>query len=612
MKTSTLLFTLTWFLVACSPATDAPSSTRTPIETTESRLVADVVYTNGRIYTVNETQPWAEAVAIKDGAFIAVGSSSDVMAVQGNSTVVFDLNGQFAMPGLHDTHVHLESAYRSPMLEGAMLTFTPEQNTVEALQQALVEYANANPEVEVLFAEQLPMEIFPNQSPTKAFIDEVIPDRPVAMLTNTEHEAVLNSKALELNGITADTPDPEGGTIIRDPGTGEPTGFLKERAAGLWGWKYYPEPSREKQAEGALGVLKYLNSVGVTSIKQMHAKIPVATAVADLEKEEKLTMRIGLAWTYKGPLEPMPMEQQEQLITDRGTFDTELINPHYIKLSIDGNFGSTGFALEPYEVSGGTGIQAISLEDLTADLARFDAMGIGMTVHAMGDAAARRMLNAMDGAKGKNGELKARHQLAHASSIHPDDLPRLVELDLTPEFSPVLWDPNGMIDGVAENAGAERMNRLFPMRSVHESGGRVVIGSDGPLFWHDPLEAMEVAVTRQAVGGSERTNTVNEAIDLETAIKAFTINSAYLLDQEDKVGSIQVGKRADMIVLDQNLFEIPETQIGATHIQLTIFDGEIVFDASEDPVGEEAIEEEYGVELELDGEHGYRGTFSDQ
>ena len=597
-----------YMLVGLSLSACGGSSTEPPA-TEETLDGADVFYTNGMIYTVNEAQPWAEAVAIKDGAFIVVGSIEDVAAVTGEGTTVVDLGGQFVMPGLHDTHIHFESAYRSPMLEGAMLTFTPEQNTIEQLQGALVEYANANPDVEVLFAEQLPMEIFPNQSPTKAFIDAVIPDRPVAILTNTEHEAVLNSKALELEGITADTEAPEGGELIKDPETGEPTGFMKEKAAGIWGWKYYPEPSREKQAEGALGVIKYLNSVGVTSAKQMHAKNPVATAFLDLERDGKLSMRIALAWTYKGPLEPMPMEEQEQLIADRARFDTELINPQFVKLTIDGNFGSTGFVLEPYVVSEARGIQAINPEELAADLARFDAMGLGMTVHAMGDGAARMMLDAMEAAKEQNGELKARHHLAHASSIRPDDLARLVKLDLTPEFSPVLWDPNAMIDGVAANAGEERMSRLFPMRSAHEAGGRVVIASDGPLFWHEPLKSLEVAVTRQAVGGSERTNTASEAIDLGTAIKAMTINSAYLMDQEDTVGSIEVGKRADMIVLDKNLFEVPKTEIGAASVQLTVFDGAVVYDATKDPTGEQAIEEATGVELEFAGEKGYRGTF---
>lgn len=604
MKFIALLFVSASLLAACSSSeNESASQVNETVETAD--VMADTAYTNGSVYTVNSDQPWAEAVAIKDGEFLVVGSNTEVGTVIGSDTEVVDLDGSFVMPGLQDTHVHFEAAYRSPMLEGVMLTYTPEQNTIEKLQAALVKYAEANPDLPVLFAEQLPMEIFPNQSPTRAFIDAVVPDRPVVMLTNTEHEAVLNTAALKMEGITAETTAPPAGELIKDSTTGEPTGFMKESAAGKWAWKYYPEPSREKQAQGALAIVQYLNSVGITSAKQLHAKGPVAVAFRDLEEDGKLTMRIALAWTYRGPLEPMPLEEQDRLIANRADFDTPLINPDFVKMTIDGNFGSTGFALEPYAISGGHGIQAISQEDLNQELARFDAIGVGVTVHAMGDAAARQMLDAMEFAN-KNGELKARHQLGHASSIHPDDLPRLVAYDLTPEFSPVLWDPNEMIDGIASNAGDERMSRLFPMRSVHEAGGRVVIGSDGPLFWHEPLETLEVSITRQVAGGGDRSQTPEEGIDLDTAIRAMTLNSAYLMDQDDLTGSIETGKRADMIVLDKNLFKIPVTDISKAKVQLTVFDGNVVYDVTQDPTGEEAIGDVHGIELDLEGDAGYR------
>ena len=212
---------------------------------------ADTVYTNSKIYTVNETQPWAEAVAIKGGKFIAVGSAADAEVVIDDDTEVIDLGGQFMMPGVQDTHLHFESAYLSGMLEGKMLKFTDEQKSVEDLQAALKAYADSNPDLEVLFAEQLPADLFPNLTPTKDFIDEVIPDRPVVIMVSTEHEAVLNSIAMKMEGISADTPEPQYGEIVKDPETGEPVGYFKEAAAGRWGVKHYPPLSREqhKQAE---------------------------------------------------------------------------------------------------------------------------------------------------------------------------------------------------------------------------------------------------------------------------------------------------------------------------------------------------------------------------
>jgi predicted amidohydrolase YtcJ len=595
-----------WVLVACS---GSDSETGIGGSVVARSTSADLVFTNGRIYTVNENTPWVEAVAIRDGEFIVVGSNASVAAVTGTETQVIDLRGQFVMPGLHDAHVHLEAAYAAPMLAGSMLTYGPDQNTIEQLQKTLAGYAESQPDLPVLFVEQLPLEIFPNQSPTKAFIDEVVSDRPVVMLTNTEHEALLNSKALAMEGITANTLAPKGGELIKDPDTGEPTGFMTETAAGKWGWKHFPELSRENHEKGMLGTIKYLNSVGITSVKQVHAKRPVATALLDLESDGSLAMRVALAWTYKGPLEPMPLEDQAEQLADRARFDTALINPDFVKMSIDGNLGTTGLTIEPYVITGDYGISAIELEELTVDLGRFDAMGLGLVAHATGDGAARRLLDAMQVVRGQQGELKGRHQLGHAISIHPDDLPRLVELNLTPEFSPVLWAPNAYIDAIAANVGKDRMSRLFPMRSVHEAGGRVVIGSDGPLFWRDPLETLEAAVTRQSTGGSDRELASGEAIDLATAIRAMTINAAYILDQENIVGSIEAGKRADMIVLNRNLFEIPPTEIGSVTVQLTVFDGKLVYDRASDPTGEDAIEEEYGVDLQISGDEGYRGNF---
>ena len=569
---------------------------------------ADAVYRNGKIYTVNDKQPWAEAVAIKAGKFLKVGTNDEVKAVMGTDTKVIDLGGKFVMPGLHDTHLHFESFYSSEMLEGAMLKFSAEQTSIEQLQQALKAYADQNPDLKVLFAEQLPLTLFPNLSPTKDFIDEVISDRPVVMLTDTEHEAVLNSKALAMEGITAETPTPSGGEIVKDPKTGEPTGFLKETAAGIWGWSHFPQLTPAQHKQGALAVMKYLNSIGITSVKQQHAKNPVATAFQALEKDGTLTMRVALSWTYKGPLEPMPLEEQEKMIAERHRYASEVINTEFVKLSLDGTVGTTGLVVEPYLLTGDKGIAFYTLEDLAEDIGRFDAMGIGVTVHANGDGAGRLMLDALELMQRTNGELKARHQLGHAVLIHPEDLRRLKAVNLTTEFSPVVWFPSDLVAGLAGQVGPDRLNRVWPMNSVAEHGGRFVIASDGPLSWREPLEALEAAVTRQVPGGSDDALAPGEAIDLATAIKAMTSNSAYLMSQDASVGTIEVGKRADMVVLDKNLFEIPPTEIAKSTVQLTIFDGQVVYDATSDATGEESIEEHYNVELDLSGEEGYKGN----
>jgi len=420
--------------------------------------IADTVYTNGRIYTVNEAQPWAEAVAIKDGKFITVGSLVDVESVIGTSTEVIDLGGRFVMPGLHDLHLHFEGFYNATMLAGNTLRFTGEETSIAELQEKLRAYAEANPDLDTLFGEQLPQALFPNLSPTRAFIDEIVPDRPVVILSDSEHEALLNTKALKREGITADTPVPFGGEIVKDA-DGVPTGWLKESAAGQWGWSHFPELTREQHKQGMLAVVKYLNSLGITTANEQHAKNHWAQGFQDVEADGDLTMRVGLSWTYKGPLEPSPLAEQEAAIANRRQFASDLINPDFVKLSIDGTAGTTGLVVDPYLITGDHGIAFYKPEELADDVARFDAMSLGITAHANTDGAVRQFLHA-----------------------------------------------------------------------------------------------------------------------------------------------IEEGKIADMIVLDRNLFEIPATKIGTTRVLRTIFNGSVVFDSSSDPASEESLQEQYEIDLDLEGE----------
>ena len=566
---------------------------------------ADTIYINGKIYTVNGDQPWVEAAAVKDGTFIAVGTVEEARAMVGEDTKIVDLGGKFAMPGLHDTHVHLEQAYQPEILGEAMLSFPGDTATIESAQKHLVEFAKENPDLEVLFAQSLPYAEFAKR--TNKWIDEVLPDRSVVILSDTEHEALLNSKALAMEGLTPETPELEGGEIEKDAKTGKLTGWLKESAAGRWAWKHYPQVSAEDHKKGLQATIAYLSSIGVTSVKQQHAKNPIAVAAQSLEKDGVLNVRLGLSWTWKGPLEPMPLNEQEQMIAERSRFASELIKTDYVKFSGDGNAGSTGYVLEPYLVTGDKGIAFFTDDALFAEVEKFDRMGMGITIHVTGDAANRQMIDAVERVKKKHGELKARHQLGHASMLHPDDFGRLKELDLTAEFSPVVWFLTDFVKAQIPQIGAERMKYWYPMKSLVEHGGRFVIASDGPLMWQEPFARLESAITRVAPAGGTEPVAPHEAIDLPTAIKAMTLDSAYLMNSEESVGSIEVGKRADMIVLDQNLFDIPEPSIDSNKVLTTIFDGRVVYDASSSPTGVVAIEERYGAHLDFSGEHGHPG-----
>lgn len=592
MKILYFLIPILFLLLSCSNA---------------DKEYADIIYLNGKIYTVNEDQPWAQAIAIKDGKILEVGSEDDVEITKGKNTKIIDLNGNFVMPGLHDAHVHLEQAYKGDILGDQMLTFPADASTVKELQILLKEYAEKNPDLNVLFAQNLPQDIFPNSSPTKDFIDEVIPDRPVIILSDTEHEGLLNTVALEIEGIDASTETPAGGTIDKDS-NGEPTGYFREMAAGKWAWKYYPQISPEEHKQGLKATIAYLNSIGVTSVKQQHAKNPIAYAAKGLEEKGQLNARIGLSWTWKGPLEPMPIEEQEKMINERGQFTSDMIKTEFVKLSLDGNVGTTGYVLEPYIGSNSTGLPVFPSDDeLFAEVERFDTMGLGISAHATGDAANRQLIDAVAYVKNKYNKVNGRHQLAHASLIHPDDYARLKELDITSEFSPVVWFHTPYTIAVSPLLGSERMSRWYPMKSVIDHGGRIALASDGPLMWQDTFTRLQGAITRKEPNKDTEALAPEEAIDLKESIKAMTINSAYIMDQDDVVGSIEVGKFADIIVLDKNLFEIPVEEISSTKVLKTILAGRVVYDSSNDPSEESSIEEKFGVDLDLSGEQGHPG-----
>jgi len=596
-----LICTFVLFTISCSKQEDSAkqtSSAKTGAQT------ADYVFTNGKIYTVNEKQPWAEAVAIKDGKFIAVGSNTDVKKVIDDNTKVVDLDGKFVMPGFHDQHVHLEQAYKGEILGEQLLTYPAEVDTDEKAAKLLKQFAAKNPDAKVIFGQNLEYGIFATIS--NEWIDEAVPDRPVFILSSTEHEGILNSKALAMEGLTPETPSPEGGEIEKDK-SGKLTGWLKETAAGKWAWKHYPQVSPDDHRKGLQATIAYLNSIGVTTVKQQHAKNPIAIAAQSLEQEGKLHARIGLSWTWKGPLEPMPLPEQEKMIAERGRFASDIIKIEYVKFSGDGNAGSTGYVLEPYLQSGDRGINFFTDDSLFEEVEKFDRMGMGITIHVTGDAANRQMIDAVERVKKKYGELKARHQLAHASMVHPEDFARLKDLDITAEFSPVVWWATEFVKAQVPQIGDERMRYWYPMKSILKNGGRISIASDGPLMWQDTFQRLESAITRMAPDGSTQPLAPHEAIDLAEGIKAMTLDSAYLMNIEKEVGSIEVGKWADMIVLSQNLFKVPVEQIDSTKVLLTVFNGKAVYDSGRSPVGEVAIEKHFDIDLDFSGDHGHPG-----
>jgi hypothetical protein len=305
----------------------------------------DAIYTNGKIYTVNEAQPWAEAVAIKDGKFIAVGKNADVLSYKGDNTQIVDLKGAFAMPGVQENHIHASSEGQTIDMVMDKLSFS-ELATPKEIQEAIVNYAKEHPGDGWITGMKWGNKHFPLGQPHKSLIDEVMPDRPVILLDETNHNAIANSKALELAGVTKDTPQPVTGVIGKDPDTGEPTGYLAEM--GIFEvYKIIPQPSLEKMKEAILLSQEIVLPYGVTAITDMSANSVALEAYKALDDEGKLKLRTDVALVMNSYLfgDPEPYKVLEQ----RDKYRSRLVDPDRVKYIADGTpMSGTSIMLEPY------------------------------------------------------------------------------------------------------------------------------------------------------------------------------------------------------------------------------------------------------------------------
>jgi predicted amidohydrolase YtcJ len=543
-----------------------------------AQSAADTVYNNGKIYTVNEKQPWAEAVAIKDGKFTAVGSAADVKALIGDGTKVIDLKGGFAMPGIHDTHVHPALVYTYK--EAGELLF-PETTPPDEIIKIIKDFAEKNPDVKVIRAQKWAAGAFPGGKATKEWLDPHFPDRAVYAIDETGHNAVINSVALRLAGITKDTPNPEFGTIDRDAKTGEPTGYISETAMGLIG-KLVKRPDVDANYRGISRALDQIRAYGITSLVDMLIGPNSLEAYRRLEKEGKLNMRVvGAVVLNDFQIEATTEEESEALLARRSELDSPLIDIA-IKYFADGTpLSRTALMVEPYaDDPSSRGEMTIGAKHLKR-IKQAHRDGIQVNMHATTDGTTRKLLDAIEEARAEDPKPELRHHIAHLLTVTKEDIPRFRELNVIAEFSPAWWYPTPLGKIASKYVGAVRYARWMAIKEFIDAGVTVSVGSDWPAGTPDadPWKGLEAMVTRM----DPKTNSgdkLGEGIDLKTALKIITINGAMAMLHEDAAGSIEVGKHADMILLDRNLFEIEPTEISEVKVQKTIFAGKVVYRAN--------------------------------
>ena len=556
-------------------------------ELSDEAAGADVVFTGGTVYRVTDTDPWATAVVITENRITYVGDDAGATSSIGPNTRVVELDGKMLMPGFQDAHVH-------PVDSG--MTFNQcsvfDLPELEDLLDAIKTCVEERPDADWIVGAGWYVSTFaPTGRPPKGLLDAIAPDTPITLLSNAAHSVWANSAAIEHAGITAETKDPEGGRIDRDPVTGEPSGSFQESAMPLI-QSYEPAITLEERIDGLAYAQRLFHSFGITGVHDSYVEVSRETAYTNMEAytafadEGALKMHVVAAMLYDPTLS---LEPQIELFKNlRQSADRNHVSATAIKILVDGVATSYSAAmLEPYADrldEGITGTPLIPQADLIDLVTRLDALGFQIHFHSIGDAATHYSLDALEVARIQNGQRDSRHHLSHIMVWDPTDFNRMADLDAIANFQ-ALWASKGThYDEITYvRMGEERSNYLYPINSLHKLGVKLAFGSDWYVTSSNPLLAIEVAVTRlEPDGNTTEPLLPAEAIDLATAIRAATLGSAYGNFLNEDTGSIEVGKLADLIVIDTNLFDIPTSEIAEARVMLTLFEGEAVFGSLDD------------------------------
>ncbi len=534
---------------------------------------ADVVLKNAKVWTVDSSQPKAEAVAIWRDRILFVGKDADAAALIGPKTRVIDLKGKRVLPGFYDSHLH--------MLSGGQLL--AQVNLKDCKDEAefgarLKKFDGELPRDRWILGGNWDHDrTFDGKLPTAAIVDKYVPDRPVFIRRYDGHMALANSKALKLAGITDATKDPEGGVIYRLPNSKIPSGVLKDNAMDLMD-KFIPPPSSDEIAEAIRAALVEARRLGVTSVQDLDGsdaptRRKLFHVYQQLARKGQLTCRVDLRW---------PIAEQKELL-DLGA-EAELGNDYIriggVKGFMDGSLGSsTAKMFEPYLMDKeNTGVYVTPRETMQKRIVDADAARLSVCVHAIGDKANAELLDFFAEAANKNGPRDRRFRVEHAQHLRAEDFKRFKQHDVIASMQPYhIIDDGRWAEG---RIGAKRCSTSYANKSLLDAGARLAFGSDWPVAPLDPILGIDAAVNRRTLDGKRPNGWFPEQkIGVKEAIEAFTLGSAYAGFEEKDRGSIAVGKLADIVVLDRDILDLKENdRIAETKVVLTIVGGKVVFE----------------------------------
>ena len=548
----------------------------------KSNNYADTVIT-GTIYTSEADKKIVSAVAVKDGVYQYVGDEEGVKAFIGDNTEVINLESGMAMPSFFEAHAHAElggigKLYQVELYDG---------KSMQDYEQIVSNFVAEHKDLKILRGSGWGNGYTPKNGPTKDVLDRISTEIPIVLTSQDYHSIWVNSKALEIAGVDANTPDVEGGVIERDPITKEPTGTFREKAQDLILTKL-PDYTVEEYKKGILAYQEEALSYGVTSIFNPLLNMNtdgknLFSALNELDKNGELKLNYFSGYQVLAENEPISnlnviAELKKQANGNKFKLTT-------VKLFADGVVeGKTAYLLEDYTSDPGFRSVGLWEQDFMNEVClKAQELGLQIHIHSIGDAAARLSINALDYVQKQTGATNKRHAITHLQLVHKDDIKRMGELNIVAVANPYwFFKEDGYYYELELPYLGERAEREYPMKDLFDAGCVVSLASDYPVTVPPrPLDGIQIGATRMNLEGeADSLLGAEQIVSVEQMMDCATINGAYQNFAEDTLGSIKVGKKADFIILDKNILKIAPTDITKTKVLKTYSDGKLVYEAA--------------------------------
>lgn len=529
--------------------------------------VVTLAIVNARVWTGDRRRPWADAIAIADDRIVAVGSSAEIRKRTPASARLIDARGGMVTPGFIDAHVHF-------LTGGFGLTSVQlrDARSPEEFVARLAQFVSTHPVDAWVLQGDWDHERWGGELPTRAWIDAATPNHPVWINRLDGHMALANSVALRLAGVTAETADVDGGTIVRDA-HGEPTGLLKDNAMALVA-RVIPPPSEAEEDLALHAAMSHVAAHGVTAVHHMGYTWDDLAVFARARRLDIMSTRIYAA---------VPLATHARLvdhIAAHGRGD-DWLRVGLLKAFVDGSLGShTAAMFEPYtDAPTERGLLVSDPGELLDGMRAAERAGLQLAIHAIGDRAIRDQLDRFANVAGEFGPRDRRWRLEHAQHVHPADVPRFAELGVIASMQPY----HAIDDGrwAERVVGPERVRQMYPWRSLQDSGATLAFGSDWFVAPPEPLGGIEAAVARCTLDGAHPDGWVPEQrLVLDDALRAYTAGAAYAGFADAETGVLTRGRLADLVLLDADLSRLPPNEIGAIRVRMTIVGGRVVYDLS--------------------------------